>query len=87
MPISSVLIRCAPGRLDDVRRESERFDWFEAHQADASQSRFIGIVDASDTDAEVACFRKLRDLPGVVDVCLISHYFEDELPAQDAAPL
>lgn len=83
MPISSYVIRCAPGDQPTVRRELTAIAGVEV--GDATELGLPVVADTPTTRAAADLGERLQQLPGVKSAVLVYHNFEDM--ADEAAPL
>ena len=77
MNYSGVLIALEKGRFDETLAEAGRIPGVEVHQRDPGTCRAIALIEAADTGGEVEAFKALERLPGVIEVSLVNHYFEE----------
>lgn len=78
MNYSSVVITLAAGAEAGVLETLSCLGGLEIHHVDASSRRVVGVIEAATTDREADIFECIRRTPGVIDVSLVAHYFEDE---------
>lgn len=79
MNYSSVVITLAAGAEASVLETLSCLGGLEIHHVDSSSSRrAVGVIEAATTDREADIFERIRRTPGVIDVSLVAHYFEDE---------
>ena len=78
MNYSSVVITLSAASAADTLEKLSRMEGLEMHHVDASNHRAVGVIEAENTGLEVDLFERLRRTPGVVDVSLVSHLFEEE---------
>lgn len=83
MNYSGLLISLDPKAVEPAMQALDGLHELDLYHFDKQTARLIAVVEASDTSAEAAVFKRIRTLPGVVDVSLINHYFGDEAQ-QDA---
>ena len=77
MNYSSVVITLAAGAEAGVLETLSCLGGLEIHHVDSSR-RAVGVIEAATTDREADIFERIRRTPGVIDVSLVAHYFEDE---------
>lgn len=80
MNYSSVVITLAAGAEAEagVLETLSCLGGLEIHHVDSSSRRAVGVIEAATTDREADIFERIRCTPGVIDVSLVAHYFEDE---------
>lgn len=50
----------------------------EIAHIDRDSARLVAVIEAETTTKEADIFNQIRQTPGVVDVSLVNHFFEDE---------
>jgi len=76
MPVSGIVIRCAPERSDDLARSLRLSGSVEVSQV-LDDGTLIAVIETSTVDEEVASVKRLMDTEGVLDVMVAYHNFED----------
>ncbi|GFO60539.1 hypothetical protein GMST_28640 [Geomonas silvestris] len=76
MPISGVVLTCAPGLSDSVVGELASFDGVEVHGV-LPDGQIVAVVEADSVDAEVSLVTRMHEIAGVATVRLAYHNFED----------
>ncbi|HGY08893.1 MAG TPA: nitrate reductase [Oceanithermus profundus] len=91
MNISGLVVRANPERFDEVLEVLEEAPWVEVYTHDG-ESKLVVVVEAEDTAAEMAVYRTIEGIPGVLSVELAYSYSEEleqareELAAAEAVP-
>jgi periplasmic nitrate reductase NapD len=75
MPVSGVVVTCAPGRGAGVAKEIACFTGIEVHGV-LPDDRIIAVVEADSVDAEVDLVSRMHEVEGVASVGLAYHNFE-----------
>lgn len=78
MNLSGILVTADVTRLASVVQALEHLSGIEVRQHDAQTGRIVIVQEASDVDGEVEGFMRIRQLPDVLNVDLICHYFGDD---------
>ena len=76
MPISGVVVTCAPGCGTAVAEELSSLPGVEVHGI-LDDGQIVAVLEADSVQAEVDLVSGLHDLNGVVAVRLAYHNFED----------
>jgi len=84
MPISSYVIRCAPGDQPAVRRQLAAIAGVEV--GDATELGLPVVADTPTTRAAAELGEQLQQLPGVKSAMLVYHNFEDVADETTALP-
>ncbi len=77
MNYSSVIITTHPTQLDTVLSALPAIG-LDIHHIDRDGDRLVVVIEAETTTKEADIFNQVRRTPGVVDVSLMNHFFEDE---------
>jgi nitrate reductase NapD len=77
MPISGVLIRCAKDHAPQLAQTLAQPDGVEIHGM-APDGSLVAVIDAPTVEAEVSIVKRLLAEPGVLDVRLAYHHFDDD---------
>jgi len=75
MPVSSYVVRCAPGDQPAVRRQLAAIAGVEV--GDATELGLAVAVDAPGTREAMELGERLQQVPGVTSAVLVYHNFED----------
>ncbi len=86
MNLSGLIVTAEPVHLASVIDEVARLPGVQVHQHDADTGRIVLVQEASDVDDEVRGCMRIRELPHVLNVDLVCHYFGDDPNAAPAAP-
>ena len=76
MPISGVVIKCQPGRAQELAATLQRPGALEIHQV-VDPATLVAVIEAQSVADEVELTRELMTVDGVVTVQLAYHNFED----------
>jgi periplasmic nitrate reductase NapD len=76
MPISGVVVICAPGQSGSVAGEISSLAGVEVHGV-LPDGQIVAVIEADSVDAEVALVSSMHDIEGVAAVQLAYHNFED----------
>lgn len=76
MPISSVVVTCAPGLSDAVAGELTLLGGVEVHGV-MPDGQIVAVLEAESVDAEVSLVTQMHEITGVATVHLAYHNFED----------
>lgn len=76
MPVSGIVVTCAPDRVDEVAGALSAFDCIEVHGILAT-GKVVAVIEADSVDAEVSLVSLLHDVDGVTSVQMAYHNFED----------
>ncbi|WP_287370842.1 chaperone NapD [Oceanithermus sp.] len=91
MNVSGLVVRVNPERFAQVLEVLEAAPWAEVYTHDG-ESKLVVVVEAEDTAAEMAVYRTIEGVEGVLSVELAYSYSEeledarDELEVQDGVP-
>ncbi len=91
MNVSGLVVRASPERFDEVLEVLEAAAWAEVYTHDG-ESKLVVVVEAEDTASEMAIYRTIEGVPGVLAVELAYSYSEeledarDELEVQTPVP-
>lgn len=75
MDISGLVITTSPGQADAVARRIAACPGIEV--VAAQEDRVVLVVETEDTAGQREIFRRLRSSPGVIDIAVAYHHFED----------
>ena len=78
MNISSIVIRCNPKSLDDVKKRVEDTGMCDIHLVD-ERGYIIVTIEGEGIDEEVFKMKTLQKVPGVISADMIYSYSEEEL--------
>lgn len=78
MNYSSVVITLSAGPDAPSLERISRLNGVEIHYVDEPSRRAVCVIEAQSTALEIDRFEELRRIPGVVDVSLVNHWFEEE---------
>ncbi len=81
MNYSAVLLVAQPGRLEQALTDAAAIPGVDIHQIDRSRERAICTLEAASIDDEVRLFSVVRSLEAVLDLSLIEHLPEADVPA------
>jgi nitrate reductase NapD len=76
MPISGVVVTCAPGLSDTVVNVISSMEGVEVHGV-LPDGQIVAVVEAETVDAEVSLVTQMHEIDGVAAVRLAYHNFED----------
>jgi len=76
MPISGVVVTCAPGLSESVADAISSLHGVEVHGV-LPDGQIVAVVEAESVDAEVNLVAGMHDIHGVASVRLAYHNFED----------
>lgn len=76
MPISGIVIRIDPDRQREIRRDLAQLPEVEL-QTETAGNLLVATLDAVDFASEQALTERISALPGVVNVTVAYHNFED----------
>jgi periplasmic nitrate reductase NapD len=76
MPISGVVVTCAPGLSDTVVNVISGMEGVEVHGV-LPDGQIVAVVEAETVDAEVSLVTQMHEIDGVAAVRLAYHNFED----------
>ncbi|WP_287418265.1 chaperone NapD [Oceanithermus sp.] len=91
MNVSGLVVRVNPEWFAQVLEVLEAAPWAEVYTHDG-ESKLVVVVEAEDTAAEMAVYRTIEGVEGVLSVELAYSYSEeledarDELEVQDGVP-
>lgn len=91
MNVSGLVVRANPERFAQVLEVLEAAPWAEVYAHDG-ESKLVVVVEAEDTAAEMAVYRTIEGVEGVLSVELAYSYSEeleharDELEVGEAVP-
>jgi len=89
--VSGLVVRVNPERFAQVLEVLEAAPWAEVYAHDG-ESKLVVVVEAEDTAAEMAVYRTIEGVEGVLSVELAYSYSDelerarDELEVQDGVP-
>lgn len=81
MPISGVVIKCQMERLGDLERELHRPGSVEISNPQEGGT-LIAVIESATLDEEISLVQNIMALPGVLDVRVAYHNFEDQVFAE-----
>ena len=76
MPISGLVIRIDPSQRDAVKALLSAIDNLELPETPPG-GKLVAVIDAPSMQAEETIFKQISDIPGVFNVSLSYHNFED----------
>jgi nitrate reductase NapD len=76
--LSGILVTADVAYLGGVIQALQQLPGIEVRQWDAQTGRLVVLQEAIDIDSEVEGFMRIRQLPDVLTVDLICHYFGDD---------
>ena len=82
MNVSGLVVRASPERFDEVLEVLEAASWAEVYTHDG-ESKLVVVVEAEDTASEMAIYRTIEGVPGVLAVELAYSYSEELEDARD----
>ncbi len=82
MNISGLVVRADPEKFAEVLVVLEEAPWAEVYTHDG-ESKIVVVVEADDTATEMAVFRTIEGVPGVLAVELAYSYSEELERARD----
>lgn len=85
MNISSVILRCLPGRIAEVDARLAAMPGVEIHGR-SPDGKLVVTLEDTDVVKAADSYVALHDVPGVLSATLVYQYGEDEAPANCAIP-
>lgn len=82
MPISGVVIKCAPGVEGRVAQAASQVSGVEVHGA-LPDGQVVAVIEAGTVHAEADRAMQLQQIEGVLSVQVAYHNFEDVTPEQE----
>jgi len=76
MPISGLVIQVEPAQRSAVIEELSAIEALELPEIPAGE-KLVAVIDVSTLAEEDALFKQINELPGVQNVTLSCHNFED----------
>ena len=76
MPISGLVIQIDPAQRDAIVSQLTSIQYLEMPESPPSE-KLVAVIDAPSMRDEEAIFKQISDLPGVHNVGLSYHNFED----------
>lgn len=76
MPVSGLVIQVDPSRQDTIREALNALEHVEVVPTPAGEALVV-VVDVSSMVEEQDLFKQINDIPGVHNVALSYHNFED----------
>lgn len=70
---SGLVVTCRNEQFDNVHEQLAHMPGVEVHQTDRKLGRLVVVLEKDSIDAETEQFRHIRELPDVIDVCLVVH--------------
>jgi len=77
MVISSLVIHCSPSHFAEVKEHLETMPNVEV--VESRDAKLAVVLDTESTDEAVVLGEHITLMPGVIDLELVAHFFEDEL--------
>ena len=81
MPISGVVLKCAPGTETSVAERARLFPGVEVH-AVLPDGQVVVVIEAGTVKQEAERAMQLHETEGVISVQVAYHNFEDETQEQ-----
>lgn len=76
MPISGIVICCQINEIENVVNRLQVFSQLEISRK-LEDGHIVAIIEAESVDGEVTVVKNIMNVPGVIDVRLAYHNFED----------
>lgn len=81
MPISGVVLKCAPGTETSVAERARLLPGVEVHAA-LPDGQVVVVIEADSIKQEAERAMQMQDIEGVISVQVAYHNFEDETTEQ-----
>ncbi len=76
MNIASLLVEVKPENMESLIQKVSSFPWAEVHHKD-KVGRMIVTVEGENSEADVANFKTIKSLPGVISASMVEYCFEE----------
>lgn len=76
MPVSGIVVTCAPDNTDHVAQQLTGTQGVEVHAA-LPEGKIVAVLEADSFEDEMALVNRLQGLDGVVSLQLAYHNFEE----------
>ncbi|MBT4090405.1 MAG: chaperone NapD [Deltaproteobacteria bacterium] len=77
MNIASLLVEVKPENMESLLQNVASFPWAEVHHTE-KEGRMIVTVEGETSQEDVANFKTIKSLPGVISASLVEYCFEEE---------
>jgi nitrate reductase NapD len=81
MPISGIVIKCNPAKMDELAKSLAENGMIEVHGS-LPDGKIVAVIEATSVEDEVQMISNLLAIDGIIDVQMAYHNFEDELPME-----
>ncbi len=78
MNLSGILVVAVPERCEEVAEALATLPGIEVYQKDPASGKIVVVQEASSIENEAAGARALQEVPGVVSVSMVYHYFAED---------
>jgi nitrate reductase NapD len=78
MNLSGILVVAVPERCEEVAEVLAAMPGIEVHQKDPATGKIIVVQEASSIENEANGARALQQVPGVLSVNMVYHYFAED---------
>lgn len=78
MNLSGILVVAMPERCEEVAEALAALPGIEVYQKDPASGKIVVVQEAPTIENEAAGARALQNIPGVVSVSMVYHYFGED---------
>ncbi len=78
MNMSGILVVAKPEQCEEVVKVLATLPGIEVHQTDPETGKIVIVQEAESIDKEADGARRIQEIPGVVSVNMVYHYFADD---------
>jgi Uncharacterized protein involved in formation of periplasmic nitrate reductase len=78
MNMSGILVVAKPERCEEVAQALAELPGIEVYQTDPESGKIVVVQEAESIDKEADSARRIQQIPGVVSVNMVYHYFADD---------
>ncbi|MDR2016279.1 MAG: chaperone NapD [Burkholderiales bacterium] len=78
MNLSGILVVAVPERCEEVAEALAAMPGIDVYQKDPATGKIIVVQEASSIEDEANSARALQQVPGVISVNMVYHYFAED---------